>query len=259
MDVNITTLQNGLRIATVERPQVESVSLGIWINTGSAYETPDNNGISHFIEHMVFKGTAKRDYIAISEDIENVGGSTNAYTSREFTAFYAKMLKNDLELAVDVLADFIMAPTFPYEEMKKEKDVVIQEIKQTFDDPSDAVFEHFQEIAFADQPVGRGILGTEDLVRSFDAEKLREYMQNHYSGENIVVAAAGNLRHTDFVKMIADRMGSLRPNKDFVLPKQEYTGGFYVENRDVEQAQVVLGFNGMIMPIKIFVPRTLCH
>ena len=245
MDINLTTLSNGLKIVTVERPQTETVSLGIWTNTGSAYETPENNGISHFIEHMVFKGTEKRDFKAISEDIENVGGATNAYTSREFTSFYAKMLKQDLELAIDVLADFVMAPTFPSSEMDKEKEVVVQEIKQTFDDPSDAVFEHFQEKAFADQPIGRSILGTADLVRSFDEQKLREYMYSHYAGENIVIAAAGNLKHDEFVKMVSQRMHSLRQNTNFIKPEQIYTGGFYKEIREVEQAQVVLGFNGI--------------
>ena len=245
MDINLTSLNNNLKIITVERPQTETVSLGIWVNTGSAYETPDNNGISHFIEHMVFKGTQKRDFKAISEDIENVGGATNAYTSREFTSFYAKMLKQDLELAVDVLADFVMAPTFPNEEMVKEKEVVVQEIKQTFDDPSDAVFEHFQEKAFAEQAVGRSILGTAELVRSFDEHKLREYMNSHYAGENIVVTAVGNLKHENFVKLVSERMNRLRPNINFIKPEQLYTGGFYEEVRDVEQAQVVLGFNGI--------------
>ena len=245
MDINLTTLNNGLRIVTLERPQVESVALGIWIKTGSAYETAKDNGISHFVEHMVFKGTKKRDYLAISEDIENVGGSTNAYTSREFTAFYAKMLKTDLELAIDVLADFVMAPTFPKNEMKKEKEVVIQEIKQTYDDPSDAVFEHFQEKLYENQAAGRSILGTTELVHSFDAEKLRNYMHNHYAGENIVISAAGNLKHDEFVKMVEDRMGSLNAKTNFIIQKPIYTGGFYVENRDVEQAQVVLGFDGI--------------
>ncbi len=245
MDINLTTLNNGLRIATIENKQLETVALGIWINTGSAYETEKEGGISHFVEHMVFKGTAKRDYLAISEDIENVGGVTNAYTSREFTAFYAKMLKSDLELAIDVLADFVMAPTFPDEEMKKEKEVVIQEIKQTYDDPSDAVFEHFQEKLYENQAIGKSILGTKEQVHSFDADKLREYMRNHYAGENIVIAASGNLKHDEFVKMVADRMSSLNVKTNFVITKPQYTGGFYVENRDVEQAQVVLGFDGI--------------
>ena len=124
MQVNHTVLSNGLRIMTVERPQTETVSLGIWVRTGSACESADINGISHFVEHMVFKGTAKRNALQISEDIENVGGQTNAYTSREFTVFYAKMLKGDIELAIDVLADLVMAPTFDAGEMTKEKEDV---------------------------------------------------------------------------------------------------------------------------------------
>ena len=143
MQVNLSSLANGLRIVTVERPQTETVSLGIWVNTGSAHEPEEINGISHFVEHMVFKGTAKRNALQFSEDIENVGGQTNAYTSREWTVFYAKMLKNDVELAIDVLADFVMAPTFDEAEMTKEKEVVVQEIKQTFDDPSDIVNDYF--------------------------------------------------------------------------------------------------------------------
>jgi len=167
MQVNITTLENNLRVLTVERPQTETVSLGIWVNTGSAYETPEINGISHFIEHMVFKGTQKRNALQITEDIENVGGNTNAYTSREMTLFYAKMLKNDAERAMDVLADFVMAPTFADEEMNKEKEVVVQEIKQTNDDPSDIVFDYFQSTAFKNQSMGMSILGPEERVRSF--------------------------------------------------------------------------------------------
>src|SRR5574344_80514 len=128
MEVKCFTLDNGLRIVSVERPETETVSLGIWVNTGSAYEPLELNGVSHFVEHMVFKGTSKRNSLQISEDIENVGGQTNAYTSREFTSFYAKMLKNDVELAIDVLADLVVAPTFDMSEMAKEKEVVVQEI-----------------------------------------------------------------------------------------------------------------------------------
>ncbi|MBR1601116.1 MAG: insulinase family protein [Alphaproteobacteria bacterium] len=245
MQVNLTTLKNGLRVATVERPQTETVSLGIWTNTGSAYETTDVNGISHFVEHMVFKGTQKRNSLQISEDIENVGGNTNAYTSREFTVFYAKMLKNDLELALDVLADFIMAPTFDEQEMTKEKEVVVQEIKQTNDDPSDIVFDYFNETAYSNQAIGRSILGTADLVRSFNADKLRKYMSSNYAAENMVVAAVGNLKHDDFVKMVESRMINLREKTSYIREKQIYTGGEFIKIRDTEQAQVLLGFNGV--------------
>lgn len=257
MQVDLTTLKNGLRVVTVARPQTETVSLGIWINTGSAYESSDINGISHFVEHMVFKGTQKRNSLQISEDIENVGGHTNAYTSREFTVFYAKMLKNDAELALDVLADFVMAPTFDAAEMAKEKEVVVQEIKQTNDDPSDVVFDYFNETAFANQPIGRSILGTADLVRSFDAAKLREYMSHNYAAENIVVAAAGNLNHDEFVKMVERRMGSLRAETSYVKAPQIYTGGEFIKKRDTEQAQVLLGFNGVDYHHKLYYPVSI--
>lgn len=245
MQVNLTTLSNGLRVLTVERPQTETVSLGIWVNTGSAYETEDINGISHFIEHMVFKGTQKRNALQISEDIENVGGNTNAYTSREITLFYAKMLKDDAELALDVLADFVMAPSFLPNEMDKEKEVVVQEIKQTKDDPSDIVFDYFQATAFKNQSLGMSILGPVERVRSFSAEDLRNYMHGHYAGENIVVAAVGNIKHDDFVKMTEARMGSLNGKVSFSRAKQIYTGGEYIKSRDIEQAQVLLGFPGI--------------
>lgn len=244
MEVNLTTLANGLRVASVERPQTETVSVGIWVNTGSACERPDNNGISHFVEHMVFKGTQKRTAKQISEDIENVGGCTNAYTSREFTVFYAKMLKNDLELALDVLADMIMAPSFAKDELTKEREVVVQEIKQTYDDPSDIVFDYFQETAFKEQALGRSILGPAEKVRSFDAEALRDYMSHNYAAENIVVCAVGNLHHAEFVQKVEARMAGLRSHTDYAKDKQVYTGGSFIKQRDTEQAQVLLGFNG---------------
>lgn len=242
MEINLTTLTNGLRVVSVERPQTETVSVGIWVNTGSACERLDNNGISHFLEHMVFKGTQKRNALQISEDIENAGGSTNAYTSREFTVFYAKMLKNDLELALDVLADMVMAPTFVKDELVKEREVVIQEIKQTYDDPGDIMFDYFQETAFKDQALGRSILGPAEKVRSFDAETLRDYMAHNYAAENIVVCAVGNLQHRNFVKMVEARMSALQKNKSFTPDKQIYTGGYFAKQRDTEQAQVLLGF-----------------
>ncbi len=242
MQVNHTVLANGLRIMTVERPQTETVSLGIWVRTGSACESADINGISHFVEHMVFKGTAKRNALQISEDIENVGGQTNAYTSREFTVFYAKMLKGDIELAIDVLADLVMAPTFDAAEMTKEKEVVVQEIKQANDDPSDIVQDYFYETAFGNQALGRTILGPAEKVRGFTADDLRRYMGHNYAAENIVVAAVGNLQHNVFVKMVQERMASLQPKTKFVKDEQIYTGGLFVKQRDIEQAQVMLGF-----------------
>ncbi|MBR1648860.1 MAG: insulinase family protein [Alphaproteobacteria bacterium] len=245
MEPLISKLKNGLSVASCYCPQLETVSLGIWVNTGSAYETADMNGISHFLEHTVFKGTKSRSAIKISEDIENVGGSTNAYTSREFTAFYAKMLKNDAALALDVLSEMMTCPSFSEEELIKEREVVIQEIKQTFDDPSDIVFDYLQEQAFQNQALGRPILGTEKLVRSFGANELRKYMKSNYSAANMVVCAAGNIKHDDFVKMVEEKMSGIQPQTSFVADEQHYCGGYFAQKRDNEQAQIVLGFEGV--------------
>lgn len=253
-----TTLKNGLQIITQNRPETETVSLGIWVKTGSAYEKQEVNGISHFIEHMVFKGTKKRNAVQISEDIENVGGQTNAYTSREFTAFYAKMLKDDLELAVDVITDFITSPTFDLTEMTKEKEVVIQEIKQSMDTPDDAVFDYFQQDAFKELPIGRTILGTPDIVYNFNDDMLRRYMHTHYAAENMAVVAVGNLQHDTFVNLIDERLNNLQSKTDFTIEPQTYTGGFSIQQRDIEQVHLLLGFKGieyknpMYYPVSVF-------
>lgn len=244
MDIRQTTLKNGLRIITAERPQIETVSLGIWVHTGSAEESAENNGISHFIEHMVFKGTSKRNSLQISEDIENVGGSTNAYTSRHFTCFYAKMLKDDLELATDIICDFITSPTFDEAEMIKEKEVVVQEIKQSVDAPDDLVFDYFQESAFPNQATGRTILGTPELVRGFTKDRMIDYMNTHYTADNMVVAAVGRVDHDRFVKMLEQRLNSINAKANFTEDKQIYVGGSKLECKDIEQTHLVLGFKG---------------
>ena len=244
MEIKQSTLKNGLRIITAERPQIETVSLGVWVNTGAAAESEADNGISHFIEHMVFKGTKKRNSLQISEDIENVGGATNAYTSRHFTCFYAKMLKDDLELATDVICDFITDPTFDAAEMSKEKEVVVQEIKQSADAPDDLVFDYFQEAAFPNQASGRTILGTPEHVRGFNKERMLNYMRTHYTADNMVAAAVGRVDHDKFVKMVEERMNTLPAHADFAEDPQYYVGGGRVECKDIEQTHLVLGFKG---------------
>ena len=245
MQAQTTRLNNGLRMITMERPEVETVSLGIWVKTGSAYEREDNNGISHFLEHMSFKGTETRTALQISEEIEDVGGQSNAYTSREFTAYYAKMMKEDAELAVDVLIDSIKNSIFPEEELVKERDVVIQEIKQTIDTPDDIVFDYFQETAFPNQALGRSILGPQETVRSFGREDLLNYIQSNYAAENMVLCAVGNIKHETFVKMVRERMADFRSQTNFTTDAQKYVGGFFKEERPIEQTHVVLGFEGL--------------
>ena len=257
MQSEITTLTNGLRIITSFRPEIETVSLGIWVKTGSAYEKDDMNGISHFLEHMVFKGTTTRDTFDISEQFEDVGGQSNAYTSREFTSFFAKMLKGDTELALDILSDLLTHSTFPQEELMKEKEVVVQEIKQTIDTPDDIIFDYMQECAFPKQAVGRTILGPAEKVRSFTKENLQNYLKTNYAADNMVVCAVGNIRHQEFVKMVEKRLSNLQPKSNFAIPTQEYKGGFYAEKRDIEQAHVILAFKGIEYKCDNYYPCTI--
>lgn len=244
MKYQLTTLKNGLRVITSNIPSFETVSLGIWIKTGSAYEEISENGISHFLEHMVFKGTKSYNALEISEKIEDVGGQSNAYTSREFTSFYTKMLKKDFDIALDILSEFIMCPSFPDDEIKKEQEVVIQEIKQTLDTPDDIIFDYLQELSFQEQGVGRSILGTEENVKSFDKETLEKYMSNNYAAENIVICATGNIDHKILVAKVEEKMSGLQEKVSFEVDEQAYTSGYKVEKRDIEQAHIAIAFKG---------------
>ncbi len=238
----ISTLDNGLKIITQERPALETVSLGLWVKTGSACEAEANNGISHFLEHMSFKGTNARTALQISEEIEDVGGQSNAYTSRECTAYFAKMMKEDAELAADVLIDSVKNSIFPQEELVKERDVVVQEIKQTYDTPDDIVFDYFQETAFPNQALGRSILGPQEKVKKFTREDLLSYIDTNYAAENMAVCAVGNITHNDFVNMVASRMSDYKAKVKFKADAQVYKGGFMAQKRDIEQSHVILGF-----------------
>lgn len=257
MHSEITTLENGLRVITSTRPEIETVSLGIWIKTGASYEAENINGISHFLEHMVFKGTNKRSSFEIDAEIENAGGQSNAYTSREFTSFYAKMLKNDAELALDVLSDIVLNASFPEAELLKERDVVIQEIKQTFDTPDDIIFDYFQEKAFPNQPLGRTILGPEDKIRTYTGETLNNYRKSNYAAENMAVCAVGNIQHAEFVEMVKKRFSELAPKTNFTIAPQKYHGGYYAEARDIEQAHVLIGFEGLKYSDEEYYPCTI--
>ena len=257
MQTKISTLGNGLRIVTSTRPEIQTTSLGIWVNTGAAYEKKEENGISHLLEHMVFKGTPSRTSFQIDAEIEDAGGQTNAYTSREFTAFYAKMLKDDTELALDVLSDIVLNANFPEQELIKERDVVVQEIKQTIDTPDDIIFDYFQEKAFPDQAIGRTILGPEEKVLSYDAAALNRYREQHYGGENMVIAAVGNIEHNAFVDMVKKRFDTFRKQTNFSKPQQNYIGGYVTEERDIEQAHVLLGFEATRYESKSYYPTVI--
>jgi predicted Zn-dependent peptidase len=243
--VSVSTLANGLRVATDTMTGVETVSVGVWIEAGSRFETPAISGASHFLEHMVFKGTRRRDARAIAEEIESVGGHLNAHTSREYTAFYAKVLKDDVALAVDVIADFLQNATLEDSELNRERTVVIQEIMQSLDTPDDVIFDRFQETAYPDQPLGRPVLGAPEKIEQLSRETLLNYMREHYGAPRMVVAAAGNIAHAHLLDLATRAFADLPTSTAVRRDTARYRGGDWRLERDLEQVHIVLGFEGV--------------
>ncbi len=245
MTTQISTLANGLRVLSEEMPQIETASIGVWVDVGARYETADVNGVSHLLEHMAFKGTKRRTALAIAEEIEAVGGHVNAYTSREQTAYYAKVMKEDISLAVDILADILQHSTFAEEELAREREVVIQEIAQAHDTPDDVVFDQFQEIMYPDQPLGRTILGPAAQVETYSRDVLADYMGAHYSAQRMVVVGAGRLNHDVMVELAEKAFIDLPAAQSTDSLTAIYEGGDKRTTRELEQAHLVLGFDGV--------------
>lgn len=242
MSVQVSTLANGLTVATDSMPTVETVSLGAWVGVGARHEPAAINGIAHLLEHMAFKGTERRSAYDIAQEIEAVGGHLNAYTSRESTAFYAKVLVEDTTLAVDLLADILQHPTFDAEELRRERAVVLQEIGQAHDTPDDDIFDRFQETAFPGQPLGRPVLGTAKIVGRIERDSLKAYMTGNYGAGTMVLAAAGKIEHERFADLAAGAFDALPAVAPRAAEAGCYEGGDYREPRELEQVHVVLGF-----------------
>lgn len=243
--INITTLSNGFRIATDYISHVDTASIGIWVKCGARNETPETNGVAHFLEHMAFKGTARRDAKEIAEAIERVGGYLNAYTSREATAYYAHVMKEDVSLALDILQDILNHSTFDPHELERERDVILQEIGQSYDTPDDIIFDYFQETAYPHQSMGRPILGPADNIKSFSRDTIAGFMACHYCPSNMVLAAAGNIDHDALCKLAEAYFGG-KPTITTPTPApSDYQGGHFYENRSLEQAHIVLGMEGV--------------
>jgi predicted Zn-dependent peptidase len=243
--IRLTRLPNGLTVVSETMPRVETVSLGAYVCAGTRDEAPEENGVSHFLEHMAFKGTARRDAMAISAEIESVGGHLNAYTAREQTAYYAKVLKEDAALAADIIGDILTHSVFDAAECERERGVILQEIGQANDTPDDIVFDHFQAAAFPDQPMGRPTLGTEETVRAIGRDTLRGYLHRHYAPGRMVVAAAGAIEHEALLDLVARHFRDL-PEGDATPPEPaRYQGGEYREEQDLDQVHIVLGFEGV--------------
>ena len=239
--IKTTTLANGLRVASDSFDHVETIALGVWLNIGTRHEKKSENGIAHMLEHMAFKGTTTRSALDISKAIEDVGGYMNAYTSREMTAYYVRVLRKDVELAVDILSDILQNSVFDATEFAREQGVIIQEIGRSNDTPDDVVFDYFQEACFGDHPMGWPTLGTEEIIRSLTPEAVKAYMDRHYGVNNMVFAASGNIDHDQLCKLVDKHFTKVADKGDQTPKPTEYAGGDKRETKELEQVHVVLG------------------
>lgn len=242
-DIESARLPNGVRVVTELMPHVRSVSVGVWIGTGSRRETPPENGISHFIEHMVFKGTSNRSAEEIARSVDSIGGGLDAFTSKELVSFNTKVLDEHLDIAFDVLSDLVLNPLFRDDDIEKEKGVILEELKMEVDNPEYLIHEIFSSGFWKGHPLGKPILGTKETVQAFHREMLQEYYHRIYSPSNILITAAGNLKHEQMVKLAEDRFSRL--NRNGSLGKEEPPvphAPFRFRNKNsLEQVHVYMG------------------
>jgi predicted Zn-dependent peptidase len=242
MSVEITTLRNGLRIVTHQMPHLETASLGMWVASGARNERKVEHGVSHFLEHMAFKGTKRRSAQRIAEEIENVGGDLNAATSLETTSYFARVLRADVGVALDILADILQDSQFASDEMEREREVILQEIASSKDSPDELAYDLMQDGAFPGQPVGRPILGTIESVKSLGERQLRTYLAENYGARSMVLSAAGAVRHADVVRQAEGLFGGLQPQSTIAAEPARYQGGFRHLAKPFEQNHLILAY-----------------
>ena len=243
MTLRLTTLPNGLRIVTEQMPGLKSASAGVWVMAGGRHEREEQNGIAHFLEHMAFKGTKRRSALQIAEEIEDVGGYINAYTSREMTAYYARVLEADVGLALDVISDIVLNPAFHAADIETERHVILQEIGQALDTPDDIVFDWLQEVSYPDQPFGRTILGPEARVSGFSRKDLKGFVAEHYGPDQMILSAAGAVDHDAIVAQAEASFGSLKARPQPVFQAARFMGAERREVKDLEQVHFAMAFD----------------
>ena len=243
MSVKLHTLSNGFQIVTEHMPGFQSVSLGVWIKAGGRHERAEENGIAHFLEHMAFKGTKSRSALQIAEMIEDVGGYINAYTSREVTAYYTRVLKEDVALSINLLFDILQNSLFEEKEIEVERGVILQEIGQSLDTPDDVIFDWLQDISYPDQALGRTILGPSERVKNFSRANLIDFIAQHYHPERMILSAAGGIDHDEIIRLAEASFGTLpmraAPEN---FGKAKFVGGEFRKEKSLEQAHVALAF-----------------
>lgn len=245
MTIETHTLSNGLRIVTEHMPGLHSASIGIWVGAGGRHERVEQNGIAHFLEHMAFKGTKTRSALQIAEAIEDVGGYINAYTSREMTAYYARVLEDDVALGLEVISDILLNPVFDHAEIEVERGVILQEIGQALDTPDDVIFDWLQEVAYPDQALGRTILGPSERVSAFSRDDLSRFVAEHYGPNQMILAAAGGVDHDAIVRQAEDLFGHLpRVAPSALIQPAAFGGGEKRMTKDLEQVHFALALEG---------------
>lgn len=242
MTVQITTLPNGLRIATDTMQDAESLVLGAWVGVGARHEPWPANGIAHLTEHMLFKGTKRRSAYALSAAIEKNGGAMNAYTTREETAYYARVLPEDAERAADVIADMLQRSVFDAKELDRERQVIIQEIGRDKDTPEDYIFDLMHETAFPKQKIGRSILGTTDVIERLPRDQVLDYVGRHYHAGNIVIVGTGKIAHADLVALARRYFGRLPAGKPSKIEAARVRSGDLRQNKESEQLHLMISF-----------------
>ena len=242
MTIRSQTLANGFTIATEYMPNFKTAALGIWIKVGGRHETKEQNGIAHFLEHMAFKGTSNRTSFQIAQAIENVGGYINAYTSREITNYYCRVLSEDVPLAMDVISDIVLNSLIEPSEIDVERGVILQEIGQSNDTPDDIIFDWLQETAYPDQPYGRSILGPVNNVKNFSREDLVNFVQTHYNADRMIFCAAGDINHEAVVKLCENYFSQLTKKVKTTVAPGIFVGGEKRVKKNLEQAHFALSF-----------------
>ncbi|MEZ5814635.1 MAG: pitrilysin family protein [Alphaproteobacteria bacterium] len=245
MSIQTTTLPNGLRIITDHVPSMHSAALGIWVGVGTRHENLAQNGVAHMVEHMLFKGTKTRSALQIAEELENVGGSMNAYTSRELTSYHVHLLAKDAAHGLDVMADMYLNSTLPDDEIEREREVILQEIGMTNDTPDDLVFDIFSETAYPDQALGAPILGRAHNIENMSKDNLQTYIDRFYTPANTVVSAAGGIDHGEFVTQVEKLFAARPSSKPSNHKDAAYQGGETRLVKDLEQSHFILGFQGL--------------
>tara|TARA_B100000900_G_C20562580_1_gene709572 strand:- start:123 stop:1376 length:1254 start_codon:yes stop_codon:yes gene_type:complete len=254
---NVHSLKSGLTLITDYIDSVETVSVGMWNKVGARNEHKSVNGVAHLLEHMAFKGTKTRSALDIAKEVEMVGGAVNAYTSREITAYYMKVLKEDIGLSIDIISDILQNSTFDSKELDRERGVILQEIGMYLDTPDDVVFDKWQEVAYPDQPMGRSILGKSDIIKTISRDQVEGFMKSYYRPEKMIFSVSGNFNESQVIELVEKHFQNLPQGNDSHAPESVYKGGEFRQDKDLEQVNLILGFEGVDFYSDLYYPTAV--